>query len=102
MNTYEVFKPYPPGRAGGSAGWGAVVVGIPGLAEVIPGVSHDGGHLLVSLAGLCFLAALTGLATHHADRFRRLGKIGIALSCPGAALIFVGNLLEGGFLVELG
>ena len=77
-------------------------MGIPGLTEVIPGVSHDGGHLLVSLAGLCFLAALAGLATHYADRFRRLGKIGIALSCPGAALIFVGNLLEGGFLVELG
>jgi hypothetical protein len=102
MSTYEVFEPYPPGRAGGHAGWGAVVVGIPGLAEVIPGVSHDGGHLLVSLAGLCFYAALAGLATHHADRFRRLGKIGIALSCPGAALIFVGNLLEGGSWSNLG
>ncbi len=48
------------------------MVGKPGLAEVIPGVSHEGGHLLVSLAGLCFLVALAGLvATRHTDRLAR-------------------------------
>ncbi len=78
------------------------MIGIPGLAEVIPGVSHEGGHLLVSLAGLGFLVVLVVLATRHRGHFSRLGKAGVALSCPGAALIFVGNLLEGGFLIELG
>lgn len=77
-------------------------LGIPGLDEVIPGVSHEGGHLLLAVAGLCSLIGLAGLSSHHAGRYSLAGMAGAVLASLGAVLIFAGNLLEGGFLLELG
>jgi hypothetical protein len=55
-------------------------------ADVL-GISMEGPHLLLTLAGLCSLIGLASLATHHARHYGLAGMAGTILASAGVVLI---------------
>jgi hypothetical protein len=78
-------------------------VGYAGLSEsLVPAIGQLGGHVILGLAGLLTLLALTGMLVRDGGRSSWLGTAGYALSLPGAAVFSIGNLAEGLWLLEFG
>ncbi len=83
-------------------GGALLILGVPGLGEQVPGVSHAGGHMILAACGVFLLFGLVGTYARYAGRAGRAGKGGVGLGLLGAALVMIGNFLEGAYEIELG
>lgn len=83
----------------GGALW---MVGLPGLGDKLPGISHAGGHIILAVSALFILFGLAGVYARYAARGGRASKTGLGLGLLGAALVTIGNGLEGLFTLEIG
>ena len=79
-----------------------LIVGVPGLGEALPGVSHAGGHMILAACGVFLLFGLVGTYVRYAGRAGRAGKAGVGFGLLGATLVIIGNFLEGAYEIELG
>jgi len=68
----------------------------------ILGISMEGSHLLLTLAGLCSLIGLTRLASHHARHYGRAGMAGAILASAGVVLIIASKNLPSSTSAEAG
>ncbi len=71
------------------------IVALPALGEVLPQISHAGGHVLIAITALLSLLALAGAYARCAGPSGRAGKSGLVLGLLGTALVTLGNFLEG-------
>ncbi len=83
-------------------GGALLILGIPGLGDQVPGVSHAGGHMILAACGVFLLFGLVGTYARYAGPAGRAGKAGVGFGLLGAALIMIGNFLEGAYEIELG
>jgi hypothetical protein len=68
----------------------------------ILGISMEGPHLLITLAGLCSLIGLTRLTSHHARHYGRAGMAGAILASAGVVLIIASKNLPSSTSAEAG
>jgi hypothetical protein len=78
------------------------MIGLPALARIFPGVTHNNGHLLLGLASLCSLVGLIGLAALEGGRTAVHRRAGLFLAGVGAALGALDNTGEGVFGTDIG
>lgn len=72
-----------------------LLVGLPGLSEIVPGLSHAGGHALIGVGAALTTLGLAGLRARYADAVAGAGRTGLVLGIVGGFLLFVGNAIEG-------
>ena len=70
-------------------------------ADVL-GISMEGPHLLLTLAGLCSLIGLTRLATHHARHYGLAGIAGAIVASAGVVLIIASKNLPSSTSAQAG
>jgi len=68
----------------------------------ILGISMEGPHLLITLAGLCSLIGLARLTTHHARHYGIAGMAGAIVASAGVVLIIASKNLPSNTLAEAG
>ena len=66
------------------------------------GITMDGPHWLLTLAGLCSLVGLARLAIHHAGDYGRAGMAGTTLASAGVVLIITSKNLPSSTSEEVG
>lgn len=66
------------------------------------GITMDGPHRLLTLAGLCSLVGLARLASHHAGDYGRAGMAGTTLASAGVVLIITSKNLPSSTSEEVG
>jgi hypothetical protein len=76
--------------------------GTTALNADILGISMEGPHLLLTLAGLCSLIGLTRLASHHARHYGIAGKAGAIVASAGVVLIIASKNLPSSTSAEAG
>lgn len=85
------------GRWAGMALIGAglfLLVGFPGLSEILPGISHAGGHALIAVGAALLTLGVAGLWARYANAVAGSGRNGLTLGVVGSFLLFLGNGIE--------
>ena len=79
-----------------------LVVGLPGLSEIVPGLSHAGGHALIAVGAALTTLGVAGLRARYGEAVAGAGRTGLALGILGGILLFAGNAIEGIFGEQTG
>jgi hypothetical protein len=76
--------------------------GFPGLSEIVPGLSHAGGHVLIAVGAALATLGVAGLRARYADAVSGAGRTGLLMGIVGGTMLFVGNAIEGMFGEQTG
>ena len=76
--------------------------GFPGLSEIVPGLSHAGGHVLIAVGAALATLGVVGLRARYADAVSGAGRTGLLMGIVGGTMLFVGNAIEGMFGEQTG